>query len=66
MITVHGVVDRVADVRDGIGSLLKERGMFLGERIAGDGLALWARRAAGAALVAFGVTVLVSSLIGGT
>ena len=50
-------------------SLLKDCGMTFGdddEQAGGDSVAVWARRVAGAALIVFGLAVLLSNLVGDT
>jgi len=64
---VPNMAGRAARAGIRILALVKECGMgFRGEPIEGDWLPIWARRAAGAALVLFGFFVLVSSLVGRT
>lgn len=66
VVAVRRTVRRAARVGIWIQALAKEYGMKLrGELMGGAGLSLWARRAAGAALIAFDLAVLVSSLVGG-
>ena len=64
MIKIRDSESRAGETPFRGGSLCRMK--FRGERAGGDSPALWARRAAGAALILFGLAVLVSNLVGGS
>ena len=65
MVKARSLASRAADwIR--LVWLRKECAMrFSGEQVGGASLTLWARRLAGAALIMFGLAVLISGLMGG-